>query len=706
MDYVWISHPGIPGSQAEVPETSLAYWQSLGWVLASGPAPESWSFNGLVNRQELEEYVQSAAGVLLTDTQTARDQAQTAAASVQRELANGVAGLNAAGKLYEARIPTRLSDASLAAAYASQLTATAGDQTARINTFLAAAAPLGVKRIVGDFTVSDTVTIPAGLHLDLSGATITQTGTDKRTLLASGAGSTIMQGRLIGKGTDYVAGVNSPTAIGLDVTAADVQVIGTKFEKHAGAGIRGNNAVRLRLDRVGIVGVGGIATIAALDDACYGVYLGGGCTDVSADNLDLTDLSIGFIASHDSTYLSLSNVRTDRIPGQHGIYLQCGTGLKVDGVRAANVNLNAMKVQLTTSSTADSVGAQISNITGITIGDTVLMVYNTDTNLATGKKHKGVSIANVRGHDALRVLYLANVRGGMVTGIAGENTTQFDLTLIDCQDVEVDGVQTRTSGRSAVLFSTAGAGATGSSTQRVTVRNVRSFNPCNENNAASIAGISIAGPVGPSDQTSITLDGVEITATNSTGANTFMRYGLHVHANVNTSSLRVRNFRARGWSSQPASLAAATKAIGEWTQSEATTTVVNFPVGLLTRIGSIGPKTQWVINAAPTNGAVQQGDVIHNSAPAAAGAPGWVATAAGGLHNGTWVAATAYVLNDWRRSSAGGRVFEVTVAGTSDAAEPAWSAAAVGDTFVDGTATWVCRATALGVVKAMASLAA
>lgn len=61
---------------------------------------------------------------VLAEAQEARDEAegfkedaQTAAASVQREQASGVAGLTSGGKIYEARIPTRLSDASLATAF-------------------------------------------------------------------------------------------------------------------------------------------------------------------------------------------------------------------------------------------------------------------------------------------------------------------------------------------------------------------------------------------------------------------------------------------------------------------------------------------------------------------------------------------------------------------------------------------------------------
>lgn len=595
----------------------------------------------------------------------------------------------------------------LALSYAQVLTATEGDQLTRINDFLADVFPTGaVKRLVGNFSVAGTISVPAGVRLDLTGATITQTSSGSITLAVAGAGATVLNGTLIGKGTDYAPGSSTPTIVGLSVTASDVAVVGTRFEKHAGAGIKGLNAPRLRLDRITVVGVGGITTIPAVDANCYGVYLHGGCTDVSVANLDITDVSIGLIGSIDSSYLSLSNVRIDRVPGQHGIYLQNGTGLKVDGVRCANVYLNGMKVQLSASSADHAYGASISNVSGLAVGDSVLSINNTDTDLAAGKKFKGLTIANVRGVDSLRVLYLANVRGGSFSNVGGENTTNTVLTIIDCQDVEGVGVQSRISGRAVVDFSTIGAGSTGSSTRRVTLRNVRGYNPCGQNSGSYPAAVNIAGPVGPSDNTDITLDSIDVYSDQTAGAATYMRFGLNLHSTVDQSSLRVLNFRAKGFTSNPAQLASATVPLGEWNDSEAATTIANFPVGLPTPIGTLGNKRRYVCNALPVSGIFQFGDVIENSAPVAGGAPGWVVTSSGALNGGTWAATTAYTVGAWRRSQSSSRVMECTVAGTSGASQPLWDTAAVGDVFVDGTVTWVVRSTALGVAKARASVAA
>lgn len=57
-----------------------------------------------------------------------------------------------------------------------------------------------------------------------------------------------------------------------------------------------------------------------------------------------------------------------------------------------------------------------------------------------------------------------------------------------------------------------------------------------------------------------------------------------------------------------------------------------------------------------------------------------------------WAATTAYVLGDFRVPTVNnGFKYEVTVAGTSGGAEPIWPTTP-GNTVVDGTVTWTCRA--------------
>lgn len=116
------------------------------------------------------------------------------------------------------------------------------------------------------------------------------------------------------------------------------------------------------------------------------------------------------------------------------------------------------------------------------------------------------------------------------------------------------------------------------------------------------------------------------------------------------------------------------------------------------------------VGSTPVRGVWQTGAQALKTAPTASTSPGWICTTAGGANSAAWVADTATTAGTWIRSTAGNRVFEaIVVAGdtkTDPTTEPAWSAAAVGDTFVDDQVTWICRATTLAVFKTMAVLGA
>jgi hypothetical protein len=90
--------------------------------------------------------------------------------------------------------------------------------------------------------------------------------------------------------------------------------------------------------------------------------------------------------------------------------------------------------------------------------------------------------------------------------------------------------------------------------------------------------------------------------------------------------------------------------------------------------------TKWSATSGGASGAsapTASDDVFFNAKPAP-----------------VWAASTAYVLGNIRTPLAGagnGFFYEVTTAGTSDATEPTWPTV-VGNTVVDGTVTWTCRA--------------
>ena len=109
------------------------------------------------------------------------------------------------------------------------------------------------------------------------------------------------------------------------------------------------------------------------------------------------------------------------------------------------------------------------------------------------------------------------------------------------------------------------------------------------------------------------------------------------------------------------------------------------------------------VTALPTAGAWQAGAQALLTAPPAGGSPGWVCTTAGGASAGTWAASTAYSASTYIKTSTG-KVLECVVAGTSGTGEP--SPTVIDGVFTDGTVTWVYRAAASAVFKAMPALAA
>lgn len=81
-------------------------------VPGPGGLPADWA-----TQQELLAYLRDAEAAA-TAADSAKADAVAAVGLVQREQAGGVAGLDGSGKLYEARVPDRLSDVSLSAGFA------------------------------------------------------------------------------------------------------------------------------------------------------------------------------------------------------------------------------------------------------------------------------------------------------------------------------------------------------------------------------------------------------------------------------------------------------------------------------------------------------------------------------------------------------------------------------------------------------------
>jgi hypothetical protein len=546
--------------------------------------------------------------------------------------------------------------------------ATTSDQTEALNAFLATTTPLGVKRLVGSFTVSDKVTIPAGTYVDGSaGATITQTGTGKTTI-ELGAGATLFGATLVGKATDYVAGTANPVAIGVRVTGSGATVANCTITNHAGAGVYGAaGATFLTITDTEISAPA--LTIPANDAACFGVYLNVGCTSPTLRGLHIHDVSIGIITSVDTTRTVIQNCRVHDVKGQHALYLQNAVSLHVENVAINTVALNGVKVQMFASNTEDGVGAVIANVTVDGAGDAGVTLNNTDAALT--RKYRALTLSNVAVSNCVRAFYLGSVRTATLHNLVAYNCSSDGLTLLDCWDVNAT-VNLDTIGRVGARVTS----VTNGSNQRITLGGLIR-NPANANVASNIYGVYVA------DATDLTLDGLRVSATNG-----IMQYGVFF-AGGDQKSFTMRRCDLSGSTGTDVRLLAGPVRVKEWNNNYLAGSVLNFPTAFATRTGSKGLTSQYVINALPTADVFRVGDELSNGSPAVGSPKGWICTTAGGAHGGTWAATTAYALGDWRRNAAG-RVYEVTTAGTSGATGPVGTV--VGATETDGTVVWTCRA--------------
>lgn len=96
--------------------------------------------------------------------------------------------------------------------------------------------------------------------------------------------------------------------------------------------------------------------------------------------------------------------------------------------------------------------------------------------------------------------------------------------------------------------------------------------------------------------------------------------------------------------------------------------------------------------AAPTSGVYSLNDTIRNSAPAVGQPKEWINTREGGAYSTTRANAAAYTVGIYALWATGTTVWECITGGTSAGAVPSIVGKVVGDTVVDGTVTWVMRA--------------
>ncbi|MFC0247346.1 hypothetical protein ACFFIO_02405 [Citricoccus parietis] len=588
--------------------------------------------------------------------------------------------------------------AETAARVAAKTALPLGNQTATLQAFLNDAGILGVRQVVGDFTLASTVAVPAGVYVDMSKANTRMTAADTP-MFSLGEGSTVVGGKYSGYATDYAphtSGSLTIDSVAFAVAGNNVSISDTIMDNFARAAIYNPGFDDLKIARPRIRGVhgNGSTTIAAGDAGCFGIYIATGARN-SVEGATVSHCSIGMIAGRPCLDLNVRDFYAYSIPGQHGAYLQDGTGLNVDGVRGHTINMNLIKVQLQGGDNEQSYSTTISNISGRDIVDSVLSLNSIQTTLtASSSRFNGLAVSNVVGNRCTRVAYIANVRGGTIANISGVDTGREVLTLIDLQDVVADITASRNCGRVAVLVNT----IAGADTRRLTIRGVRSHAPGLDGAAGYRASVRVM--CAASEGKEITIDGVDHSGPGAEHAVWF--------SNGEQETLRLRNIAATPGSASGGAvrLISASRRLAEWHNiDDGGNSVTFYPTNLPVRTGSMGYRTRYACNILPTMGTFLAGDAIDKTATNSGDVPGWRCITAGAAYSKVRAPSTAYVLGEWVKAANSARVFEVITAGTSGTGgDPAVSK--VGGTVTDGTAILTLRASAVAAFRAQAALAA
>lgn len=406
------------------------------------------------------------------------------------------------------------------------LHAIGGDETHRLNTWLAQASPFGIKEAVGTFTISGGLTVPANTYLDASKATFTQTGTGQTSVLLAG-GATIVGGAFTGRAADYSPAQNiRPSSIGIRVTGPNAAMYKTTLTDHAGAGIYlgpGSDSFHASLVEISAPSM----AIPAMDSACFGVYAMGG-TGHTFDQLNIHHVSIGLITSIGVKRVRITGCRLHDIAGQHGIYLQNGTGLVVDRIDAWNIHLHAIKLQLNSASTEDSFACTITNVKANNCGDCAVSINTVTTDLASAKKIRGLSLASIAATRCQRGLYLGSVIGGTITKIRAVSCRGDGITILDCRNLSCSDLEVENCQRVGLRLAT----AAGAVQDQISIVGLRIQNAGLGGEAGYQFGIY-------DDQgTNLTLDAAAVSAPAGT-----MDYGLFVASTspLDQTTLTVRN---------------------------------------------------------------------------------------------------------------------------------------------------------------------
>lgn len=385
------------------------------------------------------------------------------------------------------------------------------DDTVAIQSTISAAAGKVVFLPPGSYKIAGNLNVPADTIIAGGGgrATITQTAVNTVAMTVASRCS-VLGVNFVGRGAaGYNAATETNEVLLFIENAAGATVRDCKFTQVGSSGVKVFGSSGVLLSGLTIVGPGS-PTIAASDGVGYGIYLSGS-SRVTVTNCDISELCQGVIAALTVTDLTLTSSTIYNIRGQHGFYLQNGNGLVVSALNVYNTTLNGGKVQLSASSTADSVGLSVTDLVVRGSGSDAFLLDNTDAALT--RKFVGVNIAGIVATNCNRGVNIRNVRGAVVSDIVVINSSADAVTIADTHDLVLTNLNVNGAGRNGIRI----APVTNGSTARITVRDSQIRNPANANVAGEQQGVYCLD----STTADLTIDGLVVTATN-----TFMVYGV------------------------------------------------------------------------------------------------------------------------------------------------------------------------------------
>ena len=347
-----------------------------------------------------------------------------------------------------------------------------GDQTSALNSFLASTTPLGVKRLIGAFSVTAVVNIAASMYLDMSAATITTTVATGNAVTVTAANVTIRGGEIVSPATFDGANVQ-PTYAVVHATASGFKALGMTLTNVPKVGFYMDDADDLTVSDCTIVGNYPAGSYTGVETGHFGIAVNPGTSGRSgrsliSGNLIRSCVQGVFFGNYGATATgALGGTVTGNVFDgchNHGVYNAGG----VDGCTITGNSFSrcALPVALTGTGHTVSGNSMVTMGTGNNLDLVGISIREAVDCSVTGNTIKGdaptasviIDIANFTG-SSLRGNVVADnvidVSGGTATGIRVGRTPQ----TTSCSDNIVANNTIRSVGNAGVGLITVQGGA-------------------------------------------------------------------------------------------------------------------------------------------------------------------------------------------------------------------------------------------------------